>query len=201
MLTDDIDLGGKKWTPIGSIGSFVSTFDGNGKTISNLKPTVYNGYTGLFGSNSGTIRNVYLDRVDVVYTEGYGAAALCAKNGTWGTIEGCAVLGGRIDASSTDASGVAAGICAVNSGKINMCYNMAAVTTNTIGSGIVYSNGSDGTVSNCYNAGEVSGTSTYRGTIGGICSENYGKIEYCLNYGDVKKCKDRRQYLRFKLSW
>lgn len=190
VLTDDIDLGGKDWTPIGSDDyDFGGIFNGNGYTISNLKPTVYNGYTGLFGSNSGTIRNVYLDGVDVVYTEGYGAAALCAKNGTWGTIEGCAVLGGRIDASSTDASGVAAGICAVNSGKINKCYNMAAVTTNTIGAGIVYANGSDGTVSNCYNAGEVSGTSTYRGTIGGICSENYGKIEYCLNYGDVKNAK------------
>lgn len=157
-------------------------------TISNLNPTVIDGNTGLFGINSGTIKNVYLDRVDVVYTDGYGAAALCGKNSEDGIIEGCAVLGGRIDAANTDESGVAAGICAKNSGKINKCYNMAAVTTNSVGAGIVYYNDSDGTVSNCYNAGEVSGTSTGE-TIGGICSDNYGKIEYCLNYGEVKNAK------------
>ena len=58
VLTDDIDLGSKKWTPIGSDDYvFWGIFNGNGYTISNLKSTVYNGYTGLFGSNSGTIRN------------------------------------------------------------------------------------------------------------------------------------------------
>ena len=185
-LTANINLGGIAWTPIASgDSSFTGTFDGAGYTISNLNPTANNGYLGLFGSNCGTIKNIYLNSVNVVYTEGDGAVALCSEN--TGTIESCAVLSGIIDASHPgNASGKAAGICIENHGKINKCYNMAYVKSDTNGAGIVLDNSSEGTVSNCYNAGEVSGTSITVGNLGGICSQNYGKIKYCLNYGAVK---------------
>ena len=49
-LTQDIDLGGKEWTPIGDSNHiFKGTFDGNGKTIKNLVITGNNSNVGLFG--------------------------------------------------------------------------------------------------------------------------------------------------------
>ncbi len=53
-LANDIDLGGREWTPIGQAYAtrFIGTFDGDGHTISNFKITATydeNAYVGLFG--------------------------------------------------------------------------------------------------------------------------------------------------------
>lgn len=58
-LTNDIDLNGKEWTPIGT-DWFGGTFNGNGHTISNLCETVANDSClyGLFGYTNGTIINL-----------------------------------------------------------------------------------------------------------------------------------------------
>ncbi|MBQ5855344.1 MAG: hypothetical protein IIW50_06050, partial [Alistipes sp.] len=59
VLTQDIDLCGHNWTPIGFNGSFNGIFDGNGKTISNLVVLGYNSTVGLFGNTyNGEIKNV-----------------------------------------------------------------------------------------------------------------------------------------------
>ena len=59
VLTQDIDLCGHNWTPIGFNGSFNGIFDGNGKTISNLVVLGYNSTVGLFGTTqNGEIKNV-----------------------------------------------------------------------------------------------------------------------------------------------
>lgn len=98
-LTADIDLGGKdgrEWTPISYGGydkidnrlkttDFAGIFDGKGHTISNLK-IGENGaskHAGLFGYSSGTIRNLYLDNVNIDSWNGIGA--ICDNNS--GTIE------------------------------------------------------------------------------------------------------------------
>ena len=54
-LSEDITLSQANWTPIGSaVAPFKGTFDGNGKTISNLKITkATNGIAGLFGQIEG----------------------------------------------------------------------------------------------------------------------------------------------------
>ena len=70
VLTDNIDLGGQEWTPIGFTESsnqyaFTGTFDGDGHVIKNFKITdIPEGTTvsytnvGLFGAvQSGTIKN------------------------------------------------------------------------------------------------------------------------------------------------
>ena len=182
-LTANIDLDGKAWTPIGTKSDpFAGTFDGNGHIIKNL--TLTGDEAGLFGYNDGTIRNVYLDEVNISSTGG-GVAALCYQNNTDATIECCAVLGGSINAVGN--YGTAAGICSSNHGEINKCYNMAAVSTQYKGAGIVYNNCAKGTVSNCYNAGEVSAiyNSTQASYIAGICASNYEIIKNCLNFGEV----------------
>ena len=84
-LTDDIDLGGEEWTPIGGGGTgqqFWGTFDGDGYTISNLKISRGLSYTAenkgiaLFGATQGgEIRNFTLHNADVTGS-GYVAAVV-----------------------------------------------------------------------------------------------------------------------------
>ena len=73
-LTTNIDLAGKEWTPIGTANKpFQGTFDGGGKTISNLyinkgfSNTAANCYVGLFGytTSSAVIKNVNIENVDI----------------------------------------------------------------------------------------------------------------------------------------
>ena len=67
VLTEDIDLGGHEWTPIGSSANpFQGVFDGNGKTVENLVVTGYNSNVGLFGNtNSGEIKNLTVKNAKV----------------------------------------------------------------------------------------------------------------------------------------
>jgi The GLUG motif len=73
-LTANLDASGKTWTP----KDFRGTFDGNGKTISNL--TITGAYAGFFGYVSqAIIRNVKLTAMSVTgttYAGGLAASAL-----------------------------------------------------------------------------------------------------------------------------
>ena len=67
-LTDDIDLNNEYWTPIGKSGNtFQGTFDGNGKTISNL--TTGRSWLcdiGFFGfTTNGEIKNLTIENANV----------------------------------------------------------------------------------------------------------------------------------------
>ena len=73
-LTNNIDLGGSEWAPIGHYTqlnghnvSFSGVFDGDGHTISNFKITKEDTYyIGLFGLVSGgTIKNLNVDNVNI----------------------------------------------------------------------------------------------------------------------------------------
>ncbi len=92
-LGADIDLSGHNWTPIGttSSNSFSGTFDGDGKTISNLTVNLPNNYNvGLFGYVvEGTIQNVTLTNATVQGKNFVGG--LVGFNN--GTIENCTVSG------------------------------------------------------------------------------------------------------------
>ena len=67
-LTADIDLKNEQWMPIGYWQTFNGTFDGNSKTISNLKHhgTAEDCYVGLFGyTENATIKNLTINNVDL----------------------------------------------------------------------------------------------------------------------------------------
>ena len=66
-LTDNIDLRGYDWTPIGnSTYAFQGNFDGNGYTISDLVVTGYDNYVGLFGNtNSGKVENLTINNASL----------------------------------------------------------------------------------------------------------------------------------------
>ena len=81
LLMNDIDLSGSYWTPVGNVTdyptvTFKGTFDGQNHVISNL--TASNdaaGYAaaGLFGSITGTVKNVTLKNVNIRSTHYAGA--------------------------------------------------------------------------------------------------------------------------------
>ena len=91
-LGADIDLDGQEWTPIGSIDNpFAGTFDGDGKTISNL--VIGSGtYLGLFGNinTPATIENLNIRNVSITGTSVIGALV---GSGHTGTITNCSISG------------------------------------------------------------------------------------------------------------
>lgn len=66
-LAADIDLMNAVWTPIGtSSAKFEGTFDGNGKTVSNLYIPGYNSNVGLFGyTTTGEVKNLTVENAVV----------------------------------------------------------------------------------------------------------------------------------------
>ncbi|MDR2590014.1 MAG: hypothetical protein LBC71_03380, partial [Oscillospiraceae bacterium] len=76
-LMSDLDLDGVIWQPIGTnINPFMGNFDGNGFTISNLNVNLSNqDNVGLFGVNSGMIKNLTLDGVNVIGRDNVGSVS------------------------------------------------------------------------------------------------------------------------------
>ena len=121
-LTEDIDLGGKEWTPVGETVAdlimggheyfvFSGNFDGNGYIIKNLtigtETSPYSGdVCGLFGATSGTIEDVVLENVSINYvggnhSSGYGFRMGGALVGySMGDIVNCTVIGLDMKAGS-----------------------------------------------------------------------------------------------------
>ena len=165
-LTEDIDLGGKEWTPIGETVAdlimggheyfvFSGNFDGNGYTIKNLtigtETSPYSGdVCGLFGATSGTIEDVVLENVSINYvggnhSSGYGFRMGGALVGySMGDIVNCTVIGLDMKAGS-DGSYVA---------------------LNSIG-GLVGIQDGDTTVSHSRVSGKIE-ESTKKGNVGGF---------------------------------
>ena len=97
-LVDDIYLGGKSWTPIGTVVSvpsvaFYGTFDGNGKTIHDLNAsdnTPNYSTAGLFGSLvSATIKDLTIE--NAVVKSNHYAGVICGYSEGESTIQNCKV--------------------------------------------------------------------------------------------------------------
>ena len=165
-LTEDIDLGGKEWTPVGETVAdlimggheyfvFSGNFDGNGYTIKNLtigtETSPYSGdVCGLFGATSGTIEDVVLENVSINYVGGKRSSAYYFRMAgalvgySMGDIVNCTVTGLDMKAGS-DGSYVA---------------------LNSIG-GLVGIQDGDTTVSHSRVSGKIE-ESTKQGNVGGF---------------------------------
>ena len=106
LLTNDIDMIGYGWVPIGeSVESYPSTafsgtFEGDGYTISNLKSEASrasnsdtNAADGLFGTLCGKVRNLTLENVYITGTHYVGAVAGYSSANTATEIVNCHVIG------------------------------------------------------------------------------------------------------------
>ena len=180
-LTDNIDLAGLNgdWVPIGANGEFYGTFDGKGKTISNLSITSDGSNLGLFAtvSSGATVKNVTLADVNIT-----GNAAIGGIVGTSsGTVENCSVSG-SISGTGNSIGGVAGYI---GGGTVRNCHSSANVTLTgdegSVAGGIAGYNGFGSTVEYCYATGSVAHNSTSGGGVGGIVGTNSNStVRYCV---------------------
>ncbi len=69
-----------------------------------------------------------------------------------------------------------------SSGTITHCYNTGEVSGSEYIGGVVGYNSSSGTITHCYNEGKVSGSGS---CVGGVVGANYGTIENCYNTGAI----------------
>lgn len=187
VLTDDIDLGGCSFTPIGKDShEFSGSFDGKGYTVSGLNVTdVAN--AGLFGTaKDATIRNVVV-RGNVTGTD--NAAGILAKAKTTAcTIENCG--NEAVVNVIKSGGGYAGGILgyAITSTTVTNCYNSGAVTSKgstsySRASGIVgyLSGNGSAKITTCYNTGKV----TSDGYATGIYGSNSVTIKDSYTTGSI----------------
>lgn len=187
-LTADIDLAGKEWAPIGTAEHpFSSTFDGNGKTISNLKITA-GSYAGLFGYvSTATIKNVKLANADV--SGGERMASLIGRITDDATVTNCS----NDDASSVTGSDSNTGglIGEIVNGTVtltNLVNNAAVENTkesNSRAGGVVaqVTTNANVTLTNCTNNGAVKTNNGYAGGIVSAYQSGSLTIDNCANTG------------------
>lgn len=172
-LANDIDLTGVEWKPIGQTSGysaatyFQGTFDGNGKTISNLTipessweagsndgKNYATGFFGFIDEGGNTIKNVTFENANVAGHHWVGVVAGYMT----GTVEDVTVNNAKVSSTykTSEADGDKAGgvVGYLNSGSVTGC----AVNGSTISA-----------VRDC---GSVVGYSTASGTITGNTAEN-----------------------------
>lgn len=205
-LTEDIDLGGREWTPIGkgvlatdltasSINAFKGVFNGNGHTISNFKITSANtSYLGLFGNlygSTASIANLNVSdfTINASMTGAYNLAAGGVAGTCYGLISSCGTSNGTINiktTATTTANCYAGGLVGRNQGGvITKSYARTDVATTTSGTGChSYAGGlvghvTTGNVTYCYSTGNANSTSegaTSAAYAGGFTAANQGTI-------------------------
>lgn len=172
------------WEPIGNGDwNYVGTFDGNGKTITNLYINATQAYKGLFGLiYQSTIKNLTFENANVTNTENdIGILAGYAGNGN--TLQNikisntCQIKGGN------DFTG---GIAGYLDGNAYNCVNYATVQgTEDVGGLVGYFE--RGTIKDCANYGDITGTSNVGNLIGNAQSCNLNNV---LGTGNVTATSD-----------
>ena len=172
------------WKPIGKKDygyQYRGTFDGNGKTITNLYINASQNNVGLFGYTSeGTIKNLTFEYANVTNTGvftgilvGYPDASNLRNIKISNT---CQIKGGK------ETGGIAGDLSYANAYN---CVNYATVQgNNRVGGLFGYCSVENSSITTCANYGNVTATSTDAGGLVGYFIS--GTIQDCANYGDVK---------------
>ena len=177
------NLGELSWVPIGVGNAYTGTFDGSGKTISNLYIKTENQQAGLFGyTYQSTIKNLTFENANVTNTELY-TGILVGDAGYQTTLQNikistnkCQVIGGK------DYTG---GIAGSLDGNAYNCVNYAMVQgQEDVGGLFGYYDRAGNSMTACANYGKVTATSQIAGGLVGYFGS--GTIQDCANYGTVK---------------
>ena len=176
------NLGELSWEPIGVGNAYTGTFDGSGKTISNLYIKAEKQEAGLFGYTfQSTIKNLTFENANVTNTELY-TGILVGKAGYQTTLQNikistkCQIIGGK------DYTG---GIAGSLDGNAYNCVNYATVQgIEDVGGLFGYYNRAGNSMTACANYGKVTATSN---TVGGLVGYySSGTIQDCANYGNIE---------------
>ena len=166
-LTDDINLTGKEWTPIGDYDNrYTGTFDGGNHTITGLTINQYGSYVGMidFLDSDGTVQNLTLENVNITGNRnmiGGGDCVGSVVGDNYGTVTACTASG---NVSGTSNVG---GVVGWNNGTVTACYHTSGNVSGTSNVGGVVGYNISGTLTACYHAsGNVSGTSNVGGVVG-----------------------------------
>jgi len=191
-LDRNITLGPREWVPIGNETAFSGSFNGNGKTISNMtinQPTA--SYQGMFGRISGNAVIEKLGLINVDVRGEFGAAALVGVSQSVSTtiVQNCFVTGRVSGGRSGSATGTPAAIVAESRGAVSNCVSLLESIT-SVGSNLpnrVVSN-SGGTMSNNYafagmtvNNSAVSSSNAASSHGADITAANIAQVQTMLN--------------------
>ena len=144
LLTVDVDLYNAAWTPVGQTGAtqFKGTFDGQGKTISNLNidATAQTGKyysSGLFGwLNAATVKNVNIAGATVKGNHNVGVIAGYLETAGC-TIESCQVTGAAVEChvANSDANGDKCGVIVGHAGNDGVVVKDCTAANSTVTAG------------------------------------------------------------------
>lgn len=172
-LMNNIDLAGTAygysasdpllWT---GFNNYAGTFDGNWKTITNMKGS--SNTNGLFNSTTSTavIQNLTIGTGSSINpsTATWAVGGIVGTNG--GTVQRC-VNYANVSASFADQDMTMGGISG-NGGTVRDCINYGAVNSSKQSGSWTGGINGGGKAENCYNAGKVTGSSTSSTRIGGV---------------------------------
>ena len=171
------------WTPIGnSNNKYQGTFDGNGKTISNLYINATSDNIGFFGvTDIGSLKNITFDNARVMSTGDYTTGILAGEAGSSLAIENVKTMAN----CSVEGKENVGGIAGYARGNIDNCENHAMVKGTTGVGGILgWYDSSDNSITSCANYGAVTGTEASVGGMVGYFTS--GTLQNSANYGDIK---------------
>ena len=197
------------WKPIGKNDygyQYRGTFDGNGKTITNLYINASQNNVGLFGyTMEGTIKNLTFEYANVTNTKTYtGILVGYANNSNLQNIKisnTCQIKGGKetggiagdfwgnayncvnyATVQGKERVGGLLGYCTAKYSSITTCANYGNVTATGTDAGGLVGYFISGTIQDCANYGDVKGTERVAGMAGYV---NEGKIQNVFSYGNV----------------
>ena len=198
----------QSWVPIGNSNKpYQGTFDGNGKTITNLYINASQVNMGLFGyTYGGTIKNLTFEYANVTNTNNY--AGVLVGKAFWGsTLQNikisntCQIKGGNytggiagcLDGNAYNCVNYATvqgikyigGLCGYycrTGNSMTACANYGNVTASSLGGGGLVGYFDSGTIQDCANYGDVKGTERVAGMAGSVTN---GKIQNVFSYGNI----------------
>lgn len=191
VLTADIDLANKEWTPIGNYSNpFKGNFNGDNHTVTGMQISGELDRVGLFGecikfNVNSAIKNITVKDSVICGINFVGAIAGYAEEIN---IENCRSIGNTIN-GKTDVGGICGKIGGYSGGKVSQCYNSSKVTGRGRVGGIAGMMG--GIAENCLNTGEITIIDkAYQSACGGIFgifddTTASASITACVNLGKV----------------
>ncbi|WP_313200547.1 MBG domain-containing protein [Rhizobium sp.] len=201
-LAQNIDASGITYTNSPVDGEFTGTFTGLGNTITGLTISTSAKFTGLFGENAGTIRDVGLLAAGVssIVTDDGHAGILVGFNGVPGTIRNSYAEGtSEITVDGRDyLTGSAGGLVGLNFGEIANSHATATVSAssssnqaNAAAGGLVGTN--NGLITSSFASGSASSETSISGSYtyiysyaGGLAGINSGTIANSYATGTVE---------------
>lgn len=190
VLTADIDLANKEWTPIGNHSNpFKGNFNGDNHTVTGMQISGELDRVGLFGecikfNVDSAIKNITVKDSVICGINRVGAIVGYAEEIN---IENCRSIGNTIN-GKTDVGGICGKIGGYSVGKVSQCYNSSKVTGRGRVGGIA---GMGGIAENCLNTGEImiinKAHQSACGGIFGIFDDTTASasITACVNLGKV----------------